>query len=79
MFGMFQSKKNLIWLGTLDSNGCKFTAEGGIMKVSKGALVLMKGNRLGNLYVLQQFWVQRQRSHLQRSRIWIRLSYGICG
>ena len=45
-------KKNLISLGALDSDGCKFSAEGGVMKVVKGALVFMRGNRVGNLYVL---------------------------
>ena len=34
-------KKNLISLGTLDATGCKFTAVGGVMKVSKGAMVVM--------------------------------------
>jgi len=29
------------------------TAKGGVLKVSKGALVLMKANRSGSLYVLQ--------------------------
>jgi len=29
--------KNLISLGTLDSNGCKYSTEGGGMKVTKGA------------------------------------------
>ncbi|XXG79643.1 hypothetical protein AAC387_Pa09g0672 [Persea americana] len=45
-------KKNLVSLGALDSDGYKFLAEGGVMKVVKGALVLMRGNRVGNLYVL---------------------------
>ena len=45
-------KKNLISLGALDSDGYKFSAEGGVMKVVKGALVLMRDNRVGNLYVL---------------------------
>eukprot|EP00253_Pinus_taeda_P035549 PITA_35549 len=35
-------KKNLIYLGVLDSDGYKFTGEDGIFKVSKGALVVMK-------------------------------------
>ena len=45
-------KKNLISLGTLDANGCKFSAEGGVLKVSKGALVVMKARKVGSLYVL---------------------------
>jgi hypothetical protein len=35
-------KKNLIYLGVLDSGGHKFTCQGGLLKVSKGALVVMK-------------------------------------
>ena len=35
-------KRNLISLGTLESLGCKYLAEGGVLKVSKGALVLLK-------------------------------------
>ncbi|XXG45986.1 hypothetical protein AAC387_Pa02g0931 [Persea americana] len=47
-------EKNLISLSALDSNGCKFSAEGGVMKVVKGTLVLMSGNRVENLYVLSE-------------------------
>ena len=46
-------KKNLISLGTLESLGCKYSAEGGVLKVSKGYLVLLKANRIGSLYFLQ--------------------------
>lgn len=46
-------KKNLIFLGTLNVNGCRYTAEGGVIKVSKGTLVVMKGTRSGNMYILQ--------------------------
>jgi len=46
-------KRNLISLGTLESLGCKYSAEGGVLKVSKGSLVLLKANRIGSLYVLQ--------------------------
>ncbi|KAG9441834.1 hypothetical protein H6P81_017688 [Aristolochia fimbriata] len=45
-------KRNLISLGTLDSIGCKYSAEGGIMKVSRGVLTVMKGRKIGTLYVL---------------------------
>ena len=44
-------KKNLISLGSPDSNGSKVSAEGGVIKVVKGALVLTRGNRVGNLYI----------------------------
>lgn len=47
-------KRNLISLSTLDSKGYKYTGEGGVLKVSKGALVVMKGHkRSANLYVLE--------------------------
>ncbi|KAK3008763.1 hypothetical protein RJ639_013623 [Escallonia herrerae] len=32
-------RKNLISLGTLDSNGCSYRAAGGVMRIMKGALV----------------------------------------
>ncbi|XP_071741174.1 uncharacterized mitochondrial protein AtMg00300-like [Rutidosis leptorrhynchoides] len=38
-------RKNLIFLGTLDSIGCEYRARGGVLKVSRGALVVMKGER----------------------------------
>ena len=46
-------KKNLISLGTLDSQGYKYVAEGGVLKVSKGALVVIKGQLSLGLYMLQ--------------------------
>ena len=46
-------KKNLISLGTLDSQGCKYSAEGGVLKVSKGALIVIKGKLVNGLYLLQ--------------------------
>ncbi|KAH0714096.1 hypothetical protein KY284_007001 [Solanum tuberosum] len=45
-------KKNLISLGTLESPGCKYTGEGGVMKISLGARVIMKARRSGTLYTL---------------------------
>ncbi|CAL9078946.1 unnamed protein product, partial [Musa textilis] len=38
-------KKNLISLGTLEALGCKYTVEGGVMKVSRNAIVVMKACR----------------------------------
>ncbi|KAK3010795.1 hypothetical protein RJ639_011899 [Escallonia herrerae] len=46
-------RKNLISLGTLDSNGCSYRAAGGVMRVMKGALVIMKGLKQNSLYLLQ--------------------------
>ncbi|PON46548.1 hypothetical protein PanWU01x14_250800 [Parasponia andersonii] len=46
-------KRNLISLSTFDSKGYKYTGEGGVLKVSRGALVVMKGQkRAAELYVL---------------------------
>lgn len=46
-------KRNLISLGTLESLGYRYSAEGGVLKVLQGALVIMKANRKGNLYALE--------------------------
>ena len=47
------SKRNLISLSTLESLGYRFSAQGGVLKVTKGALVVMKATKSGSLYVLQ--------------------------
>ncbi|KAG8480196.1 hypothetical protein CXB51_024912 [Gossypium anomalum] len=47
-------KRNLISLSTLDLKGYRYTAESGVLKISKGSLVVMKGQRkTAKLYVLQ--------------------------
>jgi hypothetical protein len=46
-------EKNQISLDTLDSNGFSYKSEGGIMKVVKGAMVVMKGEKNSkNIYKL---------------------------
>ena len=46
-------KRNLISLSTLDTKGYKYTGEGGVLNISKGALVVMKGHqKIAMLYVL---------------------------
>ena len=46
-------KKNLISLGTLSSNGFRYKYENEIIKVSKGAMVMLKGQKVnGNIYRL---------------------------
>ncbi|PKA57599.1 Retrovirus-related Pol polyprotein from transposon TNT 1-94 [Apostasia shenzhenica] len=45
-------RKNLISLGTLDNSGCTFTYSDDIIKVKKGALVVMKGEKIRLLYRL---------------------------
>ena len=47
-------KRNLISLSTLKEKGYKYTGECGVLKISKGALVVMKGHqKTAMLYVLQ--------------------------
>ncbi|KAG8478631.1 hypothetical protein CXB51_028491 [Gossypium anomalum] len=47
-------KKNLISLSTIDSKGYRYTVESGVLKISKGSLVVMKGQRkTAKLYILQ--------------------------
>ncbi|KAH9659018.1 hypothetical protein KPL70_023705 [Citrus sinensis] len=47
-------KKNLLSLGQIDNHGCKTHVENGIMKIVKGALVLMKAEKIGaNLFMLK--------------------------
>jgi len=45
--------RNLISLGTHEANGCRYSADNGVLKVMKGAMVLMKGLRQGSVYFLQ--------------------------
>ncbi|PKA45980.1 Retrovirus-related Pol polyprotein from transposon TNT 1-94 [Apostasia shenzhenica] len=42
-------RKDLIFLGTLDASGCTFTSSDDIIKMKKGALVVMKGEKIGSL------------------------------
>ncbi|KAH9725675.1 Integrase catalytic domain-containing protein [Citrus sinensis] len=47
-------KKNLLSLGQMDSHGYKTHVENGIMKIVKGALVLMKAEKISaNLFMLK--------------------------
>ena len=45
-------KRNLISLGMLDLNGYTYREEGGVIKVLKGSLVIMKGVKENDLYTL---------------------------
>ena len=46
-------KRNLISLSTLDTKGYKYIGEGGVLKISKGAQVMMKGHqKTAMLYVM---------------------------
>ncbi|KAI3790253.1 hypothetical protein L2E82_03169 [Cichorium intybus] len=47
-------KRNLISLSTLDLKGYKYSGEGGVLKVSKGAMIVMKADiKSANLYHLR--------------------------
>jgi hypothetical protein len=46
-------KRNLIFLGTLDTLGYKYSGGGGVIRVSEGSLVVMEGNKIDGLYFLQ--------------------------
>ena len=46
-------RKNLISLGVLDTNGYKTFIQGGVMKVYKGILLVMKAKKVGNLFQLK--------------------------
>ncbi|KAG8477620.1 hypothetical protein CXB51_030679 [Gossypium anomalum] len=46
-------RKNLISLSILDLKGCRINIESSGIKVSCGALVLLKGKRTGSLYILE--------------------------
>ena len=47
-------KRNIISLSTLDTKGYKYSGEGGVLKVSKGSLVVMKADiKSVNLYHLR--------------------------
>ncbi|KAK2970866.1 hypothetical protein RJ640_022308 [Escallonia rubra] len=50
---VLELRKNMISLGTLDSNGCSYQAAGGVMRIMKGAFVVMKGLKQNSLYLLQ--------------------------
>jgi hypothetical protein len=46
-------RKNLISLGVLDTGGYKSIVQGGVMKVYKGILLVMKVKKVGNMFLLE--------------------------
>lgn len=46
-------RKNLVSFSVLSEEGCRFSGDAEVLKVCKGALVVMKAKRVGKLYVLQ--------------------------
>ena len=49
-----QLRNNLISLGVLDTRGYKSIVQGGVMKVYKGILLVMKVKKVGNLFLLEE-------------------------
>jgi hypothetical protein len=48
-------KKNLLSIGQFDSLGCKIQTDNGIMKIIKGALVVLKARKtVANMFVLMR-------------------------
>ncbi|KAL8534076.1 hypothetical protein ACS0TY_010189 [Phlomoides rotata] len=60
-------KRNIISLGSLTATGCKFRAEGDSISVLKGERVLMKGERLNGLYILDGKTVTGLADSIERS------------
>lgn len=50
---VFDLKNNLIFLGILDSNGSKIVIESNNLKLSRGDIILMRGQKVSSLYILQ--------------------------
>lgn len=48
-----QLKRNLISFGALESKGCWFKSENGLLHVLKGTKIIMTGKRLNGLYYLE--------------------------
>ena len=74
---MFQKlKKKLISLGTLDSNECTYKARGGVLRISKSALIMMKRKKINGLYILQgstvtgAIEVSTSESIIETTRLW---------
>ncbi|XP_040361345.1 uncharacterized protein LOC112203486 [Rosa chinensis] len=47
-----QFRRNLVSLSQLDSKGCRVSSAGGAMKISRGCMVLMKGEKCGSMFRL---------------------------
>ena len=45
-------RKNLISLGVFDNLGYSYSSKGGIIKITKGVLMVMKGSKVSTLYRL---------------------------
>ena len=45
---------NLLSLGALEARGCRFTSANGTLKVRKGSRMVLKGERIANLYHVKE-------------------------
>ena len=50
-----ESRYNLISLGDLHRGGFYFSSKGDLMKVSKETHVMFQAERVGNMYMLQEY------------------------
>ena len=50
---VLELKRNLISLGILDQMDCIIKMESGVMKITRGYMVIIKGVKNNGLYVLQ--------------------------
>ena len=50
---VFQIKKNLISVETLEEQGPEFSDRDGVLKVLKGSMIVLKGVKHNNLYYLK--------------------------
>ena len=48
-----QLKRNLISVGALETLGLRVSIRGGVLKMTKGSMVVLKGVRQNNLYYLK--------------------------
>ena len=68
-------KKNLISLSALNSAGCRYSSECGLLKVIRDALVIMKGIKHSSLYELQgetvtEFVAEMSDASVRESELW---------
>ena len=73
-------RKNLISLGPLDSNGHGYKSKGGMLKVTKGVVVVIKGNKVeGNISkLLGSTIIGEVNVATKLTRGMMTQSYGIC-
>lgn len=67
-------RRNLLSVGMLDSSGFNVRIEGGIMKVIKGSLTVMKGHKYNGSYILEAVTVTgtvtTTANGIDKTRLW---------